>query len=83
METPQVYSDDLNSQQKQDSKLVIIFFEGTCLCVCVCVRAGVLDKWKRCVVGLSRSEAWGQDSRGKLNQGCEAARTGFVLVNLK
>lgn len=51
--------------------------------MCVCVRAGVLDKWKRCVVGLSRSEAWGQDSRGKLNQGCEAARTGFVLVNLK
>ena len=43
MGTPQVFGrrDDLNSPEKQDTELVIIFFE----CVCVCV----LGNWKRCV----------------------------------
>lgn len=84
METPQVYrrSDGLNSREKQDTKLVIILPA----CASVCVRACVRQMEKMCCTDsmrLSRSEARGQDSRRKLNQGCETARTAFVLVNVK
>lgn len=86
METPQVYSrsDDFNSQEKQDTKLVIIFLRGlacACVHVCTCV----------CVYVDGAPIPWAGDALrpgdrtqgGKLNQGCETARTSCVSVDLK